>query len=151
MSRWVVLAAWLLLSSLAACGGSRDDAAAIEALLIQEAQGVLRRDIRTLMSLWDEDGVITDAAHTPDDPTDDTVWRGLDAIRNRYVYIVFPGGATEAEPRDVQITIEGRQATAQSTTSIDSELSPGGDRWTFVQRGGRWLIASLTYNLEPAP
>jgi hypothetical protein len=141
-----VLLALLLL--LAACQPRGDDAAAIRDLVAREAQGVVQQDIAALMALWADDAVVTDAAHTPDNPADDLVWRGQDAIRNRYVYLVFPGGATEAGPVDLRLEMASDRATAYSTTHIGNETSPGGDRWTFVRRGGRWLIQSLTYNLE---
>jgi hypothetical protein len=47
----------------------------------------------------------------------------------------------------VQVT--GDQAVATSTTVIGKEVSPGGDRWTFARRDGRWWITGLMYNLEP--
>ncbi|MGQ9586577.1 MAG: YybH family protein [Anaerolineae bacterium] len=146
-----VLRLFLSAFLLVACQEEWDDAAAVRALLVQEAQGVVEQDIETLMALWAEDGVITDAAHTPDDPADDLVWRGRDAIRDRYVHLVFPGGAMEAGPEDLRVEMEGDRATAWATTHIGEEVSPEGDRWTFVRRRGRWLIASLTYNLEQRP
>jgi hypothetical protein len=100
------------------------------------------------MGLWAEDAVIVDAKHTPDDPSDDARWRGRDAIRERYVVLVLPGNPTVAGAADVEITIDGDTASAVSTTIIGDEVSPGGDRWTFVRRDGRWWITSLTYNLE---
>ncbi|MGC8838267.1 MAG: YybH family protein [Anaerolineae bacterium] len=149
MQRWAWALALLLL--LAGCGGESDSHAAILDLLQREAQGVVAQDLDALMALWAEGAVVTDAAHTPDDLTDDLVWRGRDAIRDRYVHLVFPGGAKEAGPLDVRVEVHGDRATAWATTRIGDEVSPGGDRWTFVRRGGRWYLESLTYNLEPAP
>lgn len=146
-----LLAALALPFLLASCGGGVDDRSTILSLLQQEAQGVVTQDLDALMALWAEDALVTDAAHTPDDPSDDLVWRGRDAIRDRYVHVVFPGGAKEAGPLDVRIEVQGDRATAWATTRIGDEVAPGGDRWTFVRRGGRWLLKSLTYNLEPAP
>ena len=125
------------------------DEEAILALLRAESRGVVARDMDLLASLWAEDAVVVDAKHTPDDPSDDTRWEGIDAVLDRYVTLVFPGNPTYAEPADVQITVEGDRAEAVSTTQIGAERSPGGDRWTFVKRDGRWWIQSLTYNLEP--
>ena len=110
---------------------------------------MVQQDIERLMEIWAEDGVVIDARHTPDDPSDDLTWRGRDAIRQRYVTLVFPGNPTIAGATDVQLTIEGDTAEALATTRIGAEVAPGGDRWTFAKRGGRWLITSLTYNLEP--
>lgn len=125
------------------------DEEAILQLLAAEGEGVVQQDIERLMEIWAEDGVVKDARHTPDDGSDDLTWRGRDAIRQRYVTLVFPGNPSTAGATDVQLTIEGDTAEALSTTRIGAEVAPGGDRWTFARRGGRWLITSLTYNLEP--
>lgn len=124
------------------------DEEAILQLLAAEGEGVVQQDIERLMEIWAEDGVVVDARHTPDESDDDLTWRGRDAIRQRYVTLVFPGNPTEAGPTDAQVTIAGDLAEARSTTRIGSEVAPGGDRWTFVQREGHWFISSLTYNLE---
>ncbi len=60
-----------------------------------------------------------------------------------------PAIRASISPADVKIVIDGDKATATSTTQIGAETSPGGDRWDFVKRDGRWWIAGLTYNLEP--
>lgn len=125
------------------------DEEAIRQLVLSEGQGVVSQDIDGLMNLWAEDALITDAKHTPDKSDDDAVWRGRDAIRERYVVLVFPGNPGVDTPRDLKIVISGDTATATSTTMIGSEVSPGGDRWSFVKRDGRWWITGLTYNLEP--
>ncbi|PKO21108.1 MAG: hypothetical protein CVU38_16445 [Chloroflexi bacterium HGW-Chloroflexi-1] len=124
------------------------DEEAIRQLILLEGQGVVSQDIDGLMGLWAEDAVVADARHTPDDGTDDARWQGRDAIRERYVVLVFPGNPTAAGATDVAITIEGYTAVATSTTVIGGEVSPGGDRWTFAKRDGRWWITGLTYNLE---
>ncbi len=124
------------------------DEEAIRQLMLLEGQGVVGQDIEGLMDLWAPDAVIADAKHTPDNTNDDARWRGRDAIRERYVVLVFPGNPGSAAPQDVQITISGDTAIATSTTVIGSEVSPGGDRWAFVKQDGRWWIKGLTYNLE---
>ena len=124
------------------------DEEAILQLLTAEGEALVAADIDRLMGLWAEDAVVRDARHTPDDPSDDWVWEGRDAIRQRYVNLVLPGNPQEAGAVDVNLTIEGDRATAISTTRIGSEVSPGGDRWTFRRINGTWKIESLTYNLE---
>ncbi len=124
------------------------DEEAIRQLIAAESQGVVQQDIDGLLDLWALDATITDAKHTPDSPDDDARWRGRDAIRERYVVLVFPGNPTSAGVGDVQLTITGDAATAISTTVIGDEVSPGGDRWEFARRDGRWWIVGLTYNLE---
>ncbi len=125
------------------------DEEAIRQLILLEGRGVVAQDIQGLMDLWAADGMVIDAKHTPDDPGDDARWRGRDAIRERYVVLVFPGNPSVVAPAEIQITITGDTAVATSTTVIGDEVAPGGDRWEFVKRDGRWWIKSLTYNLEP--
>ena len=125
-----------------------NDVDAVRELIAAEGAAVVSQDIVGLMDLWAEDAVVTDAKHTPEDASDDATWRGRDAIRSRYVVLVFPGNPQAAGARDVQIEVKSDEATATSTTVIGSEVSQGGDRWRFVKRDGRWWIHSLTYNLE---
>jgi ketosteroid isomerase-like protein len=123
---------------------------AVWQLVNAEAEGIVRQDIELLMSIWAEDGVITDANHTPDDPGDDLVWQGREAIRERYLILVFPSAPTTVTHPDLQIEVAGSTATARSTTTIGGEVAPAGDNWTFERtEKGSWQIAGLTYNLEP--
>lgn len=122
---------------------------ALRELLDAEAAAVVAQDIDRLLDLWAVDAVVVDAKHTPADPTDDARWEGIDAIRDRYVTLVFPGAAITASHPIVAMTIVGDTATVTTTTHIGAEMAPAGDRWTFMRRAGRWWIASLTYNLEP--
>jgi len=124
------------------------DEEAIRQLIASEGQALVSQDIAGLMDLWAADAVIADAKHTPDDPNDDARWSGRDAIRERYVVLVFPGNPLSAGATDVRLDIRGDKATAISTTAIGNEVAPGGDRWTFAKQSGRWWITGLTYNLE---
>jgi len=124
------------------------DEEAILQLLQAEAEGVVQGDIVRLMDLWAEEGVVTDARHTPDDASDDLIWQGRDAIRQRYVNLVFPGNPTVAGHPEAQLVIKGDLAVVTTTTAIGPERAVAGDRWTFIRRDGRWWIANLTYNLE---
>ena len=71
---------------------------AIRQLILLEGQGVVGQDIGGLMNLWAPEAVIADAKHTPDNPNDDARWRGRDAIRERYVVLVFPGNPSLVQP-----------------------------------------------------
>jgi hypothetical protein len=119
-------------------------------MLRAEGQLVVDQQIEPLMALWADGSSITDAKNSPD-AADDQNWQDKDAIRHRYVRTVFPGAPAQASPADLQTTIAGDRATVMATTSIGSEVSPAGDRWTLVKRDGCWLLENLTYNLEPQP
>ncbi|GAB4517021.1 MAG: hypothetical protein Kow0047_28810 [Anaerolineae bacterium] len=125
------------------------DEDAIRLLLAAEGAAVVTQDINRLAEIWAEDGVVVDAKHTPDDPSDDARWEGWDAIRERYVVVVFPGNPQVVEHPILEISVQGDEAFAVTTTQIGQERAEAGDRWTFVRRDGRWRIKSLTYNLEP--
>ncbi|MFQ6001981.1 MAG: YybH family protein [Anaerolineae bacterium] len=123
------------------------DEEAILQLLAAEAEGVVQQDIDRLMDLWAPDGVVTDANHTPDDPSDDLVWEGAEAIKERYL-VIFQSFPTQATHPDVELTISGDTAEATTTTTIGVDMAPKGDKWTFAKIEGRWYITSLTFNLE---
>jgi hypothetical protein len=128
-----------------------DDESAVRALLVAEGELVVAQNIDPLMQLWSADGRVVDAKNTSENTEDDQVWDGKDAIRHRYVRTVFPGAPSVVDHGDETITINGDQAQVESTTTIGSEVAPAGDRWEMVHRDGCWYLASLTYNLEPAP
>lgn len=123
------------------------DEEAILQLLAAEAEGVVQQDIDRLMDLWAPDGVVTDVNHTPDDPSDDLVWKGAEAIKERYL-VIFQSFPTQAAHPDVELTISGDTAEATTTTTIGVDMAPKGDKWTFTKIEGRWHITSLTFNLE---
>lgn len=127
---------------------SMSDEEVIRQVLHAEGELVVAQDIDGLMALWDADGTIADAKNTPDDQSDDQVWTGRDAIRHRYVRIVFPGAPAEAQPADLQTVLIEGGAVVTATTQIGNEVSPLGDRWELIQRDGCWLLRTLTYNLE---
>ena len=129
-------------------GASDEDA--VRALLRAEGEFVVSQEIDRLMALWAPGGQVIDAKNTPDTSEDDQTWSDKDAIRHRYVRIVFPGAPSAVTPADLSITWQGDRAEVISTTRIGSEVAPGGDRWALIKQGGCWLIESLTYNLEPA-
>lgn len=125
------------------------DEEAIQLLLQAEGEGVVNKDLDRLMDLWLSDGYVADANHTPDYAGDDLTWKGSYAVRDRYITLVFPGNPSSVAPSDLTIVIEGDRAMVTATTRIGDEVSPAGDRWTFVRTPDGWRIESLTYNLEP--
>jgi len=127
---------------------SPDDQAAILALMAAEAEAVIHDDSSGLLEIWTADGLIRDANHTPNDPTDDYTWAGHDAILSRYLTIVFPLYISQLERAEVQLTIGAVTATASATTLIEGEISPGGEVWTFSRIDGAWRIAGIVFNLE---
>lgn len=135
--------------TLALPDGSGDEDA-VRALLRAEGELVVSQEIERLMTLWAPGGEVVDAKNTPDNAEDDQKWSDKDAIRHRYVRIVFPGAPTVVTPADLKITWQSDRAEVISTTRIGSEVAPGGDRWVLAKQGKCWLIESLTYNLEPA-
>ncbi len=126
-----------------------NDEDAVTQLVRAEGEGVVQQDIDRLMDIWAADGQIVDANHTPDNTADDAKWIGRDAIRQRYVNLVFPSAPMKAEAGDLRVTLDATKATVTATTNIGDEVSPSGDKWTLEKRDGRWYITSLTYNLEP--
>ncbi len=125
-----------------------EDEEALRALLQYESDLIVSKEIDQLMALWVEDAVVTDTRHTPAEAADDLIWKGQYAVRDRYITLVFPGNPQSARPEILSLEIEGERAVITSTTRINSEISPAGDRWTFRRLPAGWRIESLTYNLE---
>ena len=123
----------------------------VRGLLAAEGEFVVAQNIDSLMRLWTERARVVDAKNTPDNSDDDQIWDGKDAIRHRYVRTVFPGAPALVDHGDETIAINGDQAQVESTTTIGNEVAPAGDRWEMIRQDGCWYLASLTYNLEPAP
>ncbi|MEX1020706.1 MAG: hypothetical protein WDZ49_13665 [Litorilinea sp.] len=129
--------------------GEMDDEAQIRALIAAEGQFVVAREIGPLMALWAEDSQIINAKNTPDDQRDDQIWRGTDAIRHRYLNVVFPSAPETVTAVTLQLTLEGDRAHGQGTTQIGGEVSPNGDLWELERVDDCWYLVRLTYNLEP--
>jgi hypothetical protein len=112
--------------------------ATLRALILDERAAAIAGDAVTLADLWAANAVIVDGRATTD-PADDYVWRGRDALLDRYRLAVFPAPPpplTDADLTDVIVEIDGDQATVVN----------GGDRWRMVQIEGRWRLLELRYN-----
>lgn len=126
-----------------------NDEEAIRQIAVAEGEAVVQQDIDRLQAMWATDGVVTDANHTPDNPSDDKTWKGWAAIRDRYVNIVFPSNPAFAEHPNIRVTITGDTATAIADTKIGITNLKDNDKWTFRKIDGQWKITSLTFSLAP--
>ncbi len=126
-----------------------NDEEAIKQLVNAEGEAVVQQDIDRLQGLWATDGVVSDANHTPDNPSDDKTWKGWAAIRDRYVNIVFPSSPAFAEHPNIRVTINGDTATAVADTKIGITNLKDNDKWTLRKIDGQWKLTSLTFSLSP--
>jgi ketosteroid isomerase-like protein len=126
-----------------------NDEEAIRQIAVAEGEAVVQQDIDRLQAMWATDGVVTDANHTPNNPSDDKTWKGWAAIRDRYVNIVFPSNPAFAEHPNIRVTITGDTATAIADTKIGITNLKDNDQWTFRKIDGQWKITSLTFSLAP--
>lgn len=122
---------------------------AIRQRIDAEGEAVVQQDIDRLQDMWASDGVVTDANRTPDNPSDDKTWKGWQAIRDRYVNIVFPSNPALAEHPNTRVTITGDTASAVSDTKIGVTNAKDNDKWTFRKITGQWKITSLTFGVAP--
>ena len=121
---------------------------AIRQLINAECEAVVQQDVDRLQGIWAKDGIVTDANHTTANKSDDVTWTGWDALRDRYVNIIFPSNPTFCEHVNLQISITGDSAEAKGGIKIGQTNAPSSDGWTFRKDGAGWRIASLTYNLQ---
>ncbi len=122
---------------------------AVRQIINAECEAVVQQDIDRLQSIWATDGVVIDANHTPDNTADDVTWKNWDAVRDRYVNIVFPSNPTFCEHPDAQVTVSGDSATATTGVKIGVTNAPNSNQWVFKKVGDAWRISTLTYNLNP--
>lgn len=122
------------------------DEEAIRQLINAECEAVVQQDVDRLQAMWASNGVVTDANHTKDNTADDVTWKNWDALRDRYVNIVFPSNPTFCEHTNVQVTINGNNATATNSLKIGTTNCDNCNLWTFTKGGDGWKIASLTFN-----
>lgn len=130
-------------------GEESADQTQIRALIAAEGRFVVNREIGPLMALWAEDSQVINAKNTPADEEDNQIWQGTDAIRHRYLNVVFPSAPETVGNLTLQVSVDGDRAQAQGTTQIGGEVSPNGDLWQLQRSDGCWYLQALTYNLEP--
>lgn len=170
MSKWTLLSICVLITLAAGCGSQNPPVPTVRAapprertktpvpatpeeairqIINAECEAVVQQDIDRLQDLWSSDGVVTDANHTPDSTSDDVTWKGWDAIRDRYVNIVFPSNPTFCEHPDAQVKVTADSATAITGVKIGVTNAPNSNNWTFKNTASIWKITALTYNNNP--
>lgn len=109
------------------------------ALIAAEREAARAGDLEFLTELWAPDARIVDGRAT-DDPADDYVWQGRDAIIDRYVIAVLPA----PPPPPDSALFESLNVITSTDDNVQVEL--GVDRWTLVLKDGRWQLSELRYN-----
>ena len=125
------------------------DEEAIRQLINAECEAVVQQDVDRLQSMWSNNGVVTDANHSKENAGDDVTWKNWEALRDRYVNLIFPSNPTFCEHPDIQVTINGNNAVATSSVKIGVTNCQNCNQWTFTKGGDGWRIVALTYNLNP--
>ncbi len=125
------------------------DEEAIRQLINAECEAVVQQDVDRLQAMWADNGMVTDANHTQANTGDDVTWKGWDALRDRYVNLIFPSNPTFCEHPDIQVAINGNNATATSSVKIGTTNCQNCNQWAFAKANAGWRITALTYNLNP--
>lgn len=125
------------------------DEEAIRQLINAECEAVVQQDVDRLQDMWASNGVVIDANHTKDNTGDDVTWKDWTALRDRYVNMIFPSNPTFCEHPNIQVAINGSNATATSSVKIGVTNCDNCNAWAFTKANGGWRITSLTYNLNP--
>lgn len=141
---------------------SRNERAA--AVLVAESSAARGGDLKEALALWHPDGEVVDQNFTPDRPEDDRVWRGKEAVRERYMrefrerdYVSLQHlNPTMRMESDLMVTENDLDAIVRrgSTGQIEQVHLRRSDRWELREQNGRWQIVKLTVNRtprEPAP
>ncbi len=131
--------------------------AEIKGIIYLEGSAALRGDAAEAIRLWSPNGVIRDASYTLSDTTDDRVWRGPDAIRERYREEFRARRYLKLAHTDASVFIEGDHATVVNDLRAEILTLQGiqqvhlsrGDRWTFVRAKDGWRIVELVVNRSP--
>jgi cellulose synthase/poly-beta-1,6-N-acetylglucosamine synthase-like glycosyltransferase len=129
----------------------------VKSIVYLEGKAALDADIDAALRLWDPGGVIRDAHYTLADSSDDRVWRGQEAIRERYRKEFGQRRYLELSHSDASVIIEGNTATLVNDlraniltpNGIQSVFLSKGDRWVLRREDGTWRIMDLVVNRTP--
>jgi cellulose synthase/poly-beta-1,6-N-acetylglucosamine synthase-like glycosyltransferase/ketosteroid isomerase-like protein len=131
--------------------------AQIKGIIYLEGRAARNGDTDAALRLWSERGQIRDANYTVADTSDDRVWAGLEAIRERYRQEFEARRYLKLEHTDASVIVEGDRATVVNDLRAEILTLQGiqrvflsrGDRWTFVKGRDGWRIAELVVNRAP--
>ena len=129
----------------------------VKAHIFMEEESALTKNIDQALSLWAPDGVLRDANYTPNDPSDDRSWRGLDEIRQRYRQEYALRSYISLHHTDIATVFEENRAVIVNDLSAEIVMDgkrqrvflSKGDRWVFRLIDGEWKIVELTVNRAP--
>lgn len=133
---------------------SSDPRAAVRAILYLEGRAALHHSVEEAVRLWDPEGVIRDANYTVADTTDDQVWVGRDAIRERYRaefqarrYLELAhSDASVIMQQDQAVVVNDLKAEILGDEGVQRVFLSRGDRWTLRKEAGGWRIVELIVN-----
>jgi hypothetical protein len=123
----------------------------VRAVILKEVNATVARDLPFLKSLYAPDAVIIDRHGTPDDPGDDTTWRGWANIERRYLAF-FSQGPSAISLVDLSIQVDGDGDQARGIHQgvvLDGTLYPDQGVYTLEKIDGQWLITQLEYGNPP--
>ncbi len=126
----------------------------IKAKIYEEGDIALRGDIDEAASLWSPQGFIYDVNLTPDDPSDDYIWRGKEGIRQRYQEEFAQRIYESLAHKAISVVVEGDTARAENDLyavikterGTENVLLRKSDKWTFKKEGSEWKITGLIVN-----
>lgn len=120
----------------------------VRATILNEVNGTIAQDLILLKSLYTTDAIVIDRNGTPDEPGDDTTWRGWANIERRYLAF-FSAGFSSLTLTDLSIQMNGNQATGTHRgVVLDGTLYPDRGIYTLEKINDQWLITRLEYGNE---
>lgn len=126
------------------------EAEQVRAVIQAEVNAAAAQNLALLESLYAPDALVIDRNGTPDDPSDDNVWRGWVNIQRRYEAF-FSSGVSSIALVELVIQINGDQATGVHRGAfLDGVFFPDNGIYTLRKRDGVWLITQLEYGNVPA-
>ena len=122
---------------------------AVLELIEQERTAVLTKDLELVKNIFRLDATKTDAARTL---TQNAIaWYAESFETEDHLQIEHANLVVQIDGSTATVTNDSRGSLKIESTgqTIDYD-NPQGDRWTFRRdAGGRWWIATMTYNLTP--